>query len=274
MRRDILGKSIEKLKDTKLFLLDMDGTIYLDEQLFDFVPKFLSRIEENGGRYVFVTNNASKSVDDYVKKMHRIGLPNITAEHFYTSVQASCAHLRKRHEGQLVYVQGTKSMVEEFILQGIKVTTEYCEGIGAIIVGYDPEITGDKLYTTCKVLTKYPNVPYYATNPDWVCPVDFGYVPDCGSMCQGIFRATGREPIYIGKPKPTMIEFVMQNYDVKKSQTVVIGDRLYTDVAAGNNAGVDTICVLSGEVSYEEVIVAAESQKPTYLLNSVEDIFE
>ena len=273
MRKDLLGKSIEKLADKKLFLLDMDGTVYLDEHLFDFVPDFLSKIEENGGRYVFITNNASKSVADYVQKMHRIGLPNITAEHFYTSVQASCSLLKEKYAERLIYVQGTKSMVEEFVLQGLNVTTEYCEGIEVVIVGYDPELTGEKLYTTCKVLTKYPNIPYYATNPDWVCPVDFGYVPDCGSMCQGIFSATGREPVYIGKPKPTMVEFVMQKYGAKKSQTVVVGDRLYTDVVAGNQAGVDTVCVLSGEVSYEEVMAAEGNEKPTYLLRSVEDVF-
>ena len=272
--KDIFGKDARALQDKKLFLLDMDGTIYLDEQLFDGVVDFLREIEKRGGRYVFITNNASKSVADYVKKMHRIGLPNIIAEHFYTSVQATCAVLKERHADSLIYVQGTKSMVEEFILQGLRVTTEFCDKIEVAVVGYDPEVTGDKLYHTCKVLTKYPSIPYYATNPDWVCPVDFGYVPDCGAMSQAIFRATGRTPVFIGKPQPTMVNFVMDKYGAKREETVVIGDRLYTDVASGNNAGVDTVCVLSGEVSYEEVLQAKGQEVPTYLLSSVCDIFQ
>lgn len=272
--KDILGKDATALQNKKLFLLDMDGTIYLDEQLFDGVADFLNDIEKRGGRYVFITNNASKSVADYVKKMHRIGLPNIAAEHFYTSVQATCALLKEKHADSLIYVQGTRSTVNEFRWQGLRVTTEFCDGIEVAVVGYDPEVTGEKLYHTCKVLTKYTDIPYYATNPDWVCPVDFGYVPDCGAMSQAIFRATGREPVFIGKPKPTMVQFVVEKYGVTKEETVVIGDRLYTDVASGNNAGVDTVCVLSGEVSYEEVLKAKGQEVPTYLLRSVCDIFQ
>ena len=271
--KDIFGKECKALQEKKLYLLDMDGTVYLDEILFHGVAEFLQKIEENGGRYVFITNNASRSVKDYVAKMHRLGLKNITDEHFYTSVQASCKLLKEKHANDLVYAQGTASMLEELAVQGIKVTRKFEEGIGAAIVGYDPEITGEKLYQTCKVLTKKPSVPYYATNPDWVCPVDFGYVPDCGSMCQGIFRATGREPIYIGKPEPTMVECAMKKYGATKSETVVIGDRLYTDIASGNNAGVDTVCVLSGEVTLDEIKEAKGKEVPTYVLSGVWDIF-
>ena len=114
------------------------------------------------------------------------------------------------------------------------------------------------------------DIPYYATNPDWVCPVDFGYVPDCGSMCFGYEKATGRAPVYIGKPQPMMIECAMQKFGMTKEQTVVLGDRLYTDIAAGVNAGVDTVCVLSGEVTEKDI---RESDiKPSYVLAGVWEI--
>ncbi|MBR2903914.1 MAG: HAD-IIA family hydrolase [Clostridia bacterium] len=271
---DVLGRDASALHKKKLFLLDMDGTVYLDEMLFDGVAEFLSKIEKSGGRYVFITNNSSRSVKDYVKKMHRLGLHQIGDEHFYTSVQAACDLLKEKHAKDLIYVQGTKSMVDELIACGFKVTTRYEEGIDVVLIGYDPELTGEKIYNTCKVLTKKPEIPYYATNPDWVCPVDFGYVPDCGAMSQSIFRATGREPIFIGKPRPTMVECMIKKYATNKQNTVVIGDRLYTDIASGNNAGVDTVCVLSGEVTFDEVKAAKGVERPTFLMQSVADIFK
>lgn len=270
--KDYFGKNSSVLNNKKLFLLDMDGTIYLGERLFDGVKEFLSTIEENGGRYVFITNNASKSVKDYVAKMHRLGLTNINDDNFYTSAQACFSIVKEKHGTDLIYIQATSSLINEYRNKGLNVTTEYTDDAKAIVVGYDPEITGEKMYVTCKML-KLHDLPYYATNPDWVCPVDFGHVPDCGSMCQGYERATGKKPIFIGKPEPTMIYTVMHKYGYSKEETVVIGDRLYTDIASGNNAGVDTICVLSGDVCLQEVLDAKNNEIPTFVYNSVSDIF-
>ena len=269
--RDYFGVNADRLQNKKLYLFDMDGTVYLDETLFDGVPELLEKIEKQGGRYVFITNNASKSVTDYVAKMHRLGLKQITSEHFFTSAQATLALLKEKHAGALVYIQATKSFIDEYIKEGIRVTTEFTDEAEVILVAFDPEFTGEKVYTTCKMLTKF-DLPYYATNPDWVCPVEFGYIPDCGSMCQGIERATGKKPIYIGKPEPAMVYAVMKKFGVAKEDTVVIGDRLYTDVASGNNAGVDTVCVLSGEVTLPEVERATGVEKPTFVLNSVKEL--
>jgi ribonucleotide monophosphatase NagD (HAD superfamily) len=121
------------------------------------------------------------------------------------------------------------------------------------------------------MLTKL-NVPYYATNPDWVCPVDFGYIPDCGSMCFGIEKATGKKPIYIGKPEPAMIFSVMEKFGYEKTDTVVFGDRIYTDIASGYNAGVDTVLVLSGEATMKDY---DESEiKPTYVLKHIKEMLK
>lgn len=269
--KDYFGKDASRLQTKKLFLFDMDGTVYLGERLFEGVAELLKKIEKVGGRYVFITNNSSKSVKDYVAKMHRLGLTNIGEEHFYTSAQSALALLQEKHANDLVYVQGTKSLVEEYKKSGLKITTEYTENVGVVLVGFDPEFTGEKVYTTCEILTKQ-EVAYYATNPDWVCPVEFGYIPDCGAMCQSIELATKKSPIFIGKPEPTMIFSVMKKFGYSAEETLVVGDRLYTDVASGNNAGVDTVCVLSGETTLDDIQKATGNHIPTFVLSSVKDI--
>ncbi|MBR2968951.1 MAG: HAD-IIA family hydrolase [Clostridia bacterium] len=269
--KDYFGRNAEALKSKRLYLFDMDGTVYLDETLFDGVAEMLERIEKKGGNYVFITNNSSRSVNDYVAKMHRLGLKKITAEHFFTSAQATLELLQEKHPNALVYIQATRSLVKEYREKGIRVTTEYDPDAEVVLVGFDPEFTGEKVYNTCKMLTKH-DLPYYATNPDWVCPVEFGYIPDCGAMCHSIELATGKKPFFIGKPQPTMVYAAMKKFGCSSDQTVVVGDRLYTDIASGNNAGVDTVCVLSGEVKLSDVEAAEGAEIPTYLFGAVKDM--
>ena len=176
--------------------------------------------------------------------------------------------MNKLFEGKLIYAQGTKSFILELKANGLNVTEEYDENAVCVLVGFDPEITGAKMRTTCRMLML--GTPYYATNPDWVCPTEFGAVPDCGSMCFGYEKATGRKPVFIGKPQPEMIYACMEKFGAEKAQTVVIGDRLYTDIASGVNAGVDTLFVLSGEGTLKDL---EESEvKPSFVLNSVNEL--
>lgn len=266
MLKDCLGKDFTPLKDKKLFLFDMDGTIYLDKMLFDGVKELLSAIKAKGGRYTFITNNASKSVDDYVKKLKDMGI-DAHEQDFLSSAQATTTLMKEKFGKGKIYCQGTRSFIKGLKDSGLVVTEEYDESVVAILVAFDPELTGEKLKNTSKMLTNLKDVPYYATNPDWTCPVDFGYIPDCGSMCFGYEKATGRKPIFIGKPEPMMVNFVMQKFGCTKQETLVIGDRIYTDVASGINAGVDTVLVLSGEATMKDY---DQSQiKPTYVLENV-----
>lgn len=267
--QDYLGKDASALKDKKLFLFDMDGTIYRENDLFDGVIELLAKIKNDGGMYAFITNNPSKSVKDYIKKLNKLGIKEVDENNFFTSAQASIMIFKEKFGKQLIYAQGTKSFIKELKSSGLTVTQNYTPNATAVLVAFDPELTGQKLRTTCEILTKH-DIPYYATNPDWVCPVDFGAIPDCGSMCVGIEYATGKKPIFIGKPQPTMIFELMKKFGFSKQQTVVIGDRLYTDIASGVNAGVDTICVLSGEATLEDI---QESEiKPAFVLESVKDL--
>ena len=270
MLKDVLGKDYSILKTKKLYLFDMDGTIYLDNQLFDGVKELLADIESRGGKYVFITNNSSKSVDDYVKKLDALGL-SVTKENFFTSAQAAAMLFNEKFFNKLIYCQGTRSFIKEMKDSGLNITEEYDKDVSAVLVGFDTELTMEKLKNTCKILTE-KDVPYYATNPDWVCPVDFGYIPDCGSMCFGIEKATGKAPIFIGKPQPTMIEVVMKKFGFNKDETVVFGDRIYTDIASGVNAGVCSVMVLSGEATMEDY--ENSEIKPNFVLNSIKDVLQ
>ena len=257
------------LTDKKLFLLDMDGTLYLDNNLFYGTLEFLAEVKKKGGRYLFVTNNSSKSTEVYVNKLKKLGI-TAEKEDFLTSTDATILYLNNKFPGRKFYSFGTESFTRQLREAGINVTTEREDDIFGIVMGNDTELTFKKLEDACILLLN--DIEYIATNPDWVCPVEFGYIPDCGSMCQSYERATGKKPMFIGKPQPTMIFEVMKKFGAKPEETVVIGDRCYTDIASGNNAGVDTLCVLSGEVTLEEVNNAQGVEKPTFLLNHVKEI--
>lgn len=267
MIRDHFGVEAD-LRNKRLWLFDMDGTIYKEETLFDGALNLLSQIKECGGRYVFITNNSSKSVTEYIQKVNRLGIAAGT-DNFFTSGQATIVWLEKEKPGVKVYCQGTKSLVAELKAAGIDVT-ENVEPVGVVLVGFDMELTTAKLRNTCEILSTQ-DVTYIATNPDWVCPVAFGFIPDCGSICGMIKNATGKWPAFIGKPEPAMVNIVREKFGCSAEETVVVGDRLYTDVATGLNAGVTAICVLTGEAVVDEI--ENGDIKPTYTFSSVREVY-
>ncbi len=266
---DYTGKSANKLKEKTLYLLDMDGTIYNENEIFDGTLEFLEEIERRGGQYVFITNNSSKSVEDYVQKVRAMGI-KAEYENFYTSGQATAMYLKENYPNQVVYCMGTKSLIKELREAGIEVVTEVDERAGVVLLGFDTENTSEKIRNTCIMLGR--DVAYLATNPDLVCPVSFGYIPDCGSMSIMLKNATGKEPFFIGKPEPIMVNCVLKKLNCKREDAVIIGDRLYTDIKTGANAQVDTICVLSGEASMEDILQG--EVEPTYIFKSVKEIYE
>ena len=259
---------MSSLKDKRLFLLDMDGTIYLDDDLFDGTLDFLHHVKSIGGRYLFVTNNSSKSVSAYVEKLGRIGI-DATEDEFLTSTDATILYIKEKFRGRKFYSFGTASFTQQLREAGIDVVTELCDGIDGIVMGNDNELNFKKLEDACKLLLN--DIIYIATNPDWVCPTAFGYVPDCGSVAEMLWRATGKRPHFIGKPRPEMLTLAMTKYGYTKDESVMIGDRVYTDIASGYNAGIDTIFVLSGEGT----IADAESSDtpPTYIFNGIREVY-
>ena len=165
-------------------------------------------------------------------------------EDYVTSVDAAIRHLRLHHPGRRCYVFGTRSFARQLEQAGVPLAAGR-DGAEVLLCGFDTELTFQKLEDACILLGR--GVPFVATNPDWVCPTWYGSVPDCGSVCQMLTRATGREPVFVGKPRPDMVRLAMERTGFSEEETVVVGDRLYTDVACGVNAGVDTVFVLSGE---------------------------
>lgn len=268
---DYFFHSVSDLKEKKLFLFDMDGTIYEEEKVFDGALQLLDLIEKIDGQYVFITNNSSKSVEDYVKKVNCLGI-RADRNNFFTSSQATILYLKDHYPGKKVYCQGTESLVTELKKEGIITTTETERDIDIVLVGFDTEMTSAKLRNTCKILQEKDETVFIATNPDLRCPVSFGFIPDCGSICQIIENTTGRKPIFVGKPEPTMVDIVRGKFGCSPKQTVVIGDRLYTDIATGLNAGVTSICVLTGEAAPDDIIKGPI--KPTYTFPSVYNIWE
>lgn len=253
------------LKDKRLFLLDMDGTIYLDDRLFDGTAEFLAHVQAIGGRAIYLTNNSSKSVESYVDKLSRMGL-RAAPEDFLTSVNATVLYLRQKNHRK-IYAFGTASFRQQLRQGGLPVTDILAEDIDCLCMGFDTELTFQKLEDACILLNR--GVEYVATNPDWVCPTWYGSVPDCGSVAEMLYRATGRRPRFIGKPEPDMVELAVKETDFTKEQTILLGDRLYTDIKSGVRAGVDTVLVLSGEATLKDL--AASDVKPTYVMKDIRE---
>ena len=258
------------IRKTRLFLLDQDGTLYLGDRLYDFTIPLLQKIKSTGRRYMFMTNNSSKSVADYIKKLENMGIA-ATREDFITSAQATAYYLKKHHPGKTLYVCGTQSLVAELESEGFRVTTDL-EKVECVVMGFDTELTFQKLEDVSKLLLKDQGIPYVATNPDLVCPTEFGSVPDCGSVCEMIYNATGRRPVVIGKPSALMPELAMEQTGFAKEETAVVGDRIYTDVKSGLNAGVTGILVMSGETTPD--ILAASEEKPHLVLQDCGEILK
>ncbi len=261
---------MKKLKNIKLFLFDMDGTLYLGNRLYDFTAELLDTIKKQGGKYMFMTNNSSKSVADYIKKLDSLG---IKAEYddFMTSSQATAYYLNLHHKGKALYVCGTESLKEELRKGGFEIT-EDLDRVDLIVMGFDTELTFKKLHDVSYLLLTRENIPYIATNPDYVCPTEFGSVPDCGSVCDMLYNVSKRRPIFIGKPSELMPILAMNKTGYTKEETVVIGDRIYTDIKSGLNAGANTILVMSGETTYE--ILEKSVDKPHYVMESAKELLE
>ena len=260
----------ECVRQVKLYLFDMDGTLYLGDRLYDFTVELLKTIRQTGGQYLFMTNNSSKSVEDYVKKLASLGI-EATREDFMTSSQATAFYLKQNHPGKTLYVCGTRSLIVELESEGFTVTTDL-DKVECVVMGFDTELTFQKLHDVSYLLLTRKDLPYIATNPDLVCPTEFGSVPDCGSVCIGIKNATGREPIVIGKPSPLMPQLAMEKLGFTCDQTAVVGDRIYTDIKSGLNAGCTGILVLSGESTLQTL--AESEDKPHLVLEDASAILQ
>ena len=238
------------IKEKKLFLLDIDGTVALGSELLPGAADFLYTVKENGGIFRFLTNNSSKAARDYVEQFHDWGIET-TEEEFITAGTYARDFLKKYYENEKILVAATETYCNELRKAGLNITDQAEDDVDCVLCAYDTELTYEKLVQVCKQLTE-TKVPWFATNPDLRCPIDFGMVPDCGSICRMITASVVREPEYIGKPAPGMVYACLEETGCTPKQTLLIGDRIYTDMECGKRAGVDSCLVLTGEASAEE----------------------
>ncbi len=257
------------LKDKKLFLFDIDGTIAVGNDLLEGTLELLNYIEGVGGKAYYITNNSTKSNADYVEKFKTCFGLTTTEDLFITSGYMTLRFLLKNYSREKIYVLGTTSFIKELRKNGLNITERAEEGIACVVVAYDSELNYEKLVEVCKALST-TDVPFYGTNPDLCCPIDFGFIPDCGSICEMITNSTGKTPIYLGKPSAEVVRLCQEASGFSDEETLVVGDRLYTDIACGINAGVDTCVVFTGEATPEDL--QDTPYPPTYAFANVKEL--
>ncbi len=259
---------MQKIEKIKCFLLDMDGTIYLGDNLIDGAKEFIETLKSSNKEFFFFTNNSSKNPSDYVNKLSKFGI-EMSLNRIITSGDVTSSYILNQKENPLVYLLGTPSLEEQFTEKGIRLTTDKTKDIDFLVLGFDTTLEYKKLWDAHDLILK--GIPYIATNPDYVCPLAGGKsMPDCGAMISLLKTSTGREPLVIGKPNTLMIDFVQNKTGLSKSEFAMMGDRLYTDIQTAINADITSILVLSGETKRDDLLNA--EQNPDYVFNSVKEL--
>ena len=257
---------MKKLINIDNFLLDMDGTIYLDQRPIDGSVNFIKTLTRKQKSFLLFTNNSSTSSSEYLNNLSAMGI-NVEPKDIFTSAAATILYLQRQNAGLKIYLLATPSVEAEFQQAGFNLTDDSPD---YVVLTFDKSITYKKLEQACKLLLS--GVPFIATHPDLVCPTENLPIPDCGAMTKMITAATGISPKVIGKPNPEMIASALERLQASPKNTAIVGDRLYTDMEMGYRAGLTTVLVLSGETTLAEV-QAAERQ-PDFILPSVRELTE
>lgn len=241
------GAPARPLRDIDMFMLDMDGTIYLGERLFDCTIPFLDFLKERGKRFLFLTNNSSKNRMAYVGKLRRMGIA-AAPDDVFTSGEATTIYMKGAFPGRRVCVMGMPTLEREFLDAGFTLDADNPE---CLVLGFDQSFDYAKMTRLCDFVRS--GIPYVATHPDFNCPVENGFIPDIGAVIAYVEASTGRRPdTVVGKPNAGIARAVMEKYGVAAESLAMVGDRLYTDIALGAEAGITSILVFSGETSRED----------------------
>jgi len=260
-----MGASLDGIKAV---FLDLDGTIYLGRNLIDGSLDFLHRCDEQGVQRFFLSNNSSRSVLQYVKKLEGMGIP-ATVDDVLLSTHDCIAWLHQNNVTK-TYCVGTEGMCQMLESEGISTRSlkpQY------VVLGYDTEATYEKLETASIHL--HAGVPLMASHPDMVCPSPDGGLPDVGAFLALFKATTGAEPVHIsGKPNAGMILHRIEALGLKPEECAMVGDRLYTDIAMANRAGCMAILVLSGEATMDDVnqLTEGAEQMPSLIVDSVDSL--
>ena len=254
----------QQLQKIRCFLLDMDGTIFLGGRLLPGAAEFIAYLKQSGRSFLFMTNNSSKNSQSYVEKLAGLGI-ECKEQDILTSGEATCIYLQTLKPGGKIYLLGTPCLEKEFVQAGFTLTEDHPD---FVVLGFDKTLTYQKLVTACDLLRA--GVPFIATHPDVNCPMEHGYIPDAGAMIALIRESTGVSPKIIGKPQAEMIQSAFQKRSFPLDEYAVVGDRLYTDIASGNKAGIASVLVLSGETQKSDL--EKSPWEPSFIVPDVGEI--
>ena len=261
----------QRLAGIRHVALDMDGTIYMGNALFPFTIPFLRRLREMGITYSFLTNNPSKSLDDYLLKLHKMGI-EATEEEMYTTTVATIDYLKAHYpSARRLFLLGTPSMISQFEKAGYISTADSADDVpDVVIAAFDMSLVYSRLCRAAWWIAQ--GLPYIATNPDRVCPTNERTVlVDCGSICRCLEHATGRRPdITLGKPDPNMLIGIEQQKQLQPEQIAMVADRIYTDIEMARNAHAFGVLVLSGETTLE--VAQAAPHQPDLIVENIGEL--
>jgi len=260
-------ENLKRLCETETFVLDLDGTMYLSDVLLPGAREFIAYLGATGKRFVFITNNSSKTAKEYVEKLTRLGIP-ATLENVYTSLDATIAWL-VRQEGRRVYALGTASFTKQLEQAGFTITDNRPDWV---LLGYDTTIDYEKIRRAARVIRA--GARFVATHPDINCPTSDGPVPDAGAFIRLFEAATGKSPVICGKPYPSMVEGALGRLGGKPERAAIVGDRLYTDMAMGRAAGILAVLVLSGETHEADIAHAPEDHRPHLVFENLAGVLD
>ena len=259
-------KDLGAIQKTECFLFDLDGTVYLGDSLLPGAKELLEYLDDKSLPYYFLTNNSSRSRDDYVAKLVGYGI-KASEERIFSSGMATAIYLAKQKPGARIYLVGTPSLEEEFRKFGFELVQEDPD---FVVLGFDTSLTYQKIHKLADFVVE--GRPYIATHPDINCPTRDGFMPDIGAMMAMIKSSTGREAdVIIGKPNPPMVEAIVALTGFNPDKLTMVGDRLYTDIAMGMT-GIKTVLVLSGETKRSDLPDAP--YKPTLVCENLGELLQ
>ena len=255
-------KIIDKVK---CFLLDLDGTVYLEGKLIGDMQNTLKKIRESGRKIVYLTNNSSRSKKGYIEKLKKIGIFD-ERDDVYTSGNSMEDYLNTYHKGKKVYLVGTEELRGEFLESGIILSEDEAD---IVVLSYDTELEYSKLVKA--VTFMHRGAKYVCTHGDINCPAQEVYLPDIGSFIALIEKSTGKTPVVnCGKPYTEMGDAIKRALDLSGEEIMMCGDRLYTDIAFGGVNKISTMLVLSGETSIKDY--EKSDTKATVVFDSLNDL--
>ncbi len=258
---DLNSSNLFELTNKKVYFFDLDGTIYLGDKLFKGVLQLIEVLTKKEKRFFFLSNNSSKSTEDYLKKLHQLKI-KITRENLILSQHPTIDFLKKKGYKK-IFLLGTQSLKNEFKDEGFELTEEDPE---ILVLAFDQELTYERLEKAAYILQKQ-DFPYIATHLDNRCPTERGYIPDAGGIAALLYKVIERMPQVFGKPNKEMLLFKLDELGISPKKAVMFGDRLYTDIKMGKEAGVTTCCVLSGEITMD--MIKNSDFKPDFIINGI-----